>query len=141
VLYHSAFNFSGIDHLTMTSSDGSLGDTDVLNLTPQSDLEAAHLKLLDVGLPGATMQIVVPEDFYPASFVIPTFDFSGVGSGGTGVSSPVGFHVPSLTLDSIIHQGPALNSAQQTPLNDGTDGHPGSTLYPPGFALSDFHLA
>jgi hypothetical protein len=32
VLYHGAFNFNGIDHLTMTSSDGSLGDTDVLDI-------------------------------------------------------------------------------------------------------------
>jgi hypothetical protein len=32
VLYHSAFNFSGIDHLTMTSSDGPLSDTDVLDI-------------------------------------------------------------------------------------------------------------
>ena len=32
VLYHGAFDFSGIEHLTMTSSDGSLSDTDVLNL-------------------------------------------------------------------------------------------------------------
>ena len=33
VLYHSAFDFSGVEHLTMTSSDGSLSDTDVLNLS------------------------------------------------------------------------------------------------------------
>ena len=32
VLYHGAFDFSGIEHLTMTSNDGSLSDTDVLNL-------------------------------------------------------------------------------------------------------------
>ena len=32
VLYHGAFDFSGIEHLTMTSSDGTLSDTDVLNL-------------------------------------------------------------------------------------------------------------
>jgi VCBS repeat-containing protein len=150
VLYHSAFNFSGIDHLTMTSGDGLLGDTDVLNLTPESDLEAAHLKLMDVGLPGATLLVVVPDDFQLAPG-IPVFDFSGVGQlplngivgspGGNGVSNAGEFHVPSLTLNSIFPQGLALNSAQQTPLNDGIDGHPGSTLYPPGFALSDFHLA
>ncbi|MBR1251022.1 cadherin-like domain-containing protein [Bradyrhizobium sp. AUGA SZCCT0169] len=33
VLYHSAFDFSGVEHLTMTSSDGSLSDTDVLDLS------------------------------------------------------------------------------------------------------------
>jgi hypothetical protein len=33
VLYHSAFDFSGVEHLTMTSSDGSLSDTDVLSLS------------------------------------------------------------------------------------------------------------
>ena len=32
VLYHGAFDFSGIEHLTMTSNDGSLSDTDVVNL-------------------------------------------------------------------------------------------------------------
>jgi hypothetical protein len=33
VLYHCAFNFSGIEHLTMTSRDGSsLSDTDVLDI-------------------------------------------------------------------------------------------------------------
>ena len=36
VLYHGAFDFSGIDHLTMTSNDGSLSDTDVLNLACSS---------------------------------------------------------------------------------------------------------
>jgi hypothetical protein len=33
VLYHSAFDFSGVEHLTMTSNDGALSDTDVLNLS------------------------------------------------------------------------------------------------------------
>ena len=33
VLYHGAFDFSGIDHLTMTSNDGALSDTDILNLS------------------------------------------------------------------------------------------------------------
>jgi autotransporter-associated beta strand protein/VCBS repeat-containing protein len=33
VLYHGAFDFSGLDHLTMTSSDGLLSDIDVLNLS------------------------------------------------------------------------------------------------------------
>src|SRR5882672_6440186 len=33
VLYHSAFDFNGIDHLTMTTSDdGSLSDIDVLDV-------------------------------------------------------------------------------------------------------------
>jgi hypothetical protein len=32
VLYHSAFDFNGIDHLTMTSDDGSLSDIDVLDI-------------------------------------------------------------------------------------------------------------
>ena len=30
---HSAFDVSGVEHLTMTSSDGSLSDTDVLDLS------------------------------------------------------------------------------------------------------------
>ena len=39
MLYHSFFNFNGIDHLTMTSNDGgssgaggTLADTDVMNI-------------------------------------------------------------------------------------------------------------
>ncbi|MES2193352.1 MAG: cadherin-like domain-containing protein [Pseudomonadota bacterium] len=40
VLYHSVFAFSGVDHLTMTSSDGSLGDTDVMNLSVFRQVQA-----------------------------------------------------------------------------------------------------
>ena len=40
VLYHSAFDFSGVEHLTMTSSDGSLGDADVLNINVSPQIAA-----------------------------------------------------------------------------------------------------
>jgi len=40
VLYHSVFNFSGIEHLTMTSNDGSLSDTDVLSLSVFQQVQA-----------------------------------------------------------------------------------------------------
>jgi hypothetical protein len=52
VLYHSAFNFSGIDHLTMTSNDGgstgaggALTDTDIVNI------QVAAANILDIATP------------------------------------------------------------------------------------------
>jgi hypothetical protein len=41
VLYHSAFDFSGLDHLTMTSNDGSLSDIDSLGFTVAPQIPAA----------------------------------------------------------------------------------------------------
>ncbi|CAN7528088.1 cadherin-like domain-containing protein [Bradyrhizobium sp. LjRoot220] len=43
VLYHSTFDFSSVNNLTMTSSDGSLSDTDVLNLPISSGLPDSQL--------------------------------------------------------------------------------------------------
>ncbi|MCK1474976.1 cadherin-like domain-containing protein [Bradyrhizobium sp. 197] len=40
VLYHSTFDFSGTDHLTMTSNDGALSDIDVLNLSVFQQVQA-----------------------------------------------------------------------------------------------------
>jgi hypothetical protein len=52
VLYHSAFNFSGIDHLTMTSNDGgssgaggALTDTDIVNI------QVAAASMQDIATP------------------------------------------------------------------------------------------
>ncbi|CAN7760566.1 FG-GAP-like repeat-containing protein [Bradyrhizobium sp. LjRoot220] len=56
VLYHSTFDFSSINNLTMTSSDGSLSDADVLNLpistgSPESKLDPeTHFTLYGAAL-------------------------------------------------------------------------------------------
>ncbi|UPJ44130.1 cadherin-like domain-containing protein [Bradyrhizobium sp. 40] len=40
LFYHSTFDFSGTDHLTMTTNDGALSDVDVLNLSVFQQVQA-----------------------------------------------------------------------------------------------------
>ena len=54
VLYHSFFNFNGIDHLTMTSNDGgssgaggTLVDTDIMNIIVAPQIAAYDDRRLD----------------------------------------------------------------------------------------------
>jgi hypothetical protein len=80
VLYHSAFDFTGAEQLTMTSSDGSLGDSDVLNLnvfrTNSAAMEAIphpDIKFTDAVLPGPTPN---PPGVFPDDLGLPKSDFN-----------------------------------------------------------------
>ena len=92
MLYHSAFDFRGIDNLTMTSSDGSLGDGDVLNLNVSQQALVQSVQgengLFGLALDSLLhlLQGVAPEDFLRVALGVVNkelyhsiFDFSGFG--------------------------------------------------------------
>lgn len=101
--HRNAFDFSGINNLTMTSSDGSLSDTDVLNLpiwngAPESRLDPELLYVLY----GAALEAAALYGIKPSRLGLPERVEGGMAAfqGSLDVSAPA----DSIDRTAAIHR-------------------------------------
>ena len=144
VLYHSAFDFAGTDHLTMTSNDGGgtgsggpLTDTDIANIFVAATSAPPHLAFGVFA--GASANGPAPSPQGPAAasilndgFLFPSQPGSAPASNPVVTFFPSGDPSPSQTEDGV-HPTPLISSILDV-------GHVDINSFNPPHLASDFHI-